>query len=143
MNQQGSALWDAQVAVYRQLNEDAVLRVLCPGGVWDGTPPQDRKIEMPYTLIDAWTENNEDQLSRVSRDCTFLIRIVSNYQGSKQVKQIGDRIAWLLSRRTELVVDGWGITYLAFEEGNTFLDGELRQAANRYRIKLVAKLQGS
>lgn len=112
----GSALWVTQDAVYDLLAADSTLQTLLGGSV--GSPKVYDHVGTnrthPYAVLGDATELKDDTFSRSGKRVSFPVDVWSRYEGSKEVKQIADRIA--------IVLEGVALTITGYEHIRTVHD---------------------
>lgn len=130
----GSPQWVLQQAIYARLNGDAELTTTLGAAVYDEVPDG---AAFPYVSIGEVTENPRDTMGTTGRDTTVTVHVWSQYPGSKEVKQIQNRVDELLDRWTPTVA-GWNETQMLQEFFETFRDpdGLTRHGVSRYSVHL-------
>lgn len=119
----GSCLWALQQGVHTKLIADTTLVETLLGGVVGG----DARIydavkdnqDHDYVVHGDANEERADTMGRAGKNATFAIECWSNYPGSKNVKQIADRIA--------AVLDGAALTVTGYEHIRTVHDRTIVQ----------------
>lgn len=135
METSGIAQWEIQAHLYADLKLDAALGTLCPGGIHDMDAPP--TAAYPYTVIGDWTESNADLQASVGRQLTVTLHVWDNYEGSKNVKIIMDRIAQIIDRRP-FATDSWFVNVVYLEYVNNMRSPENKMhGIIRFRFKHV------
>lgn len=132
----GSAMWDLQAALFSLMNGDVELKNLVGEGLFDGEPPEDANINMPYVCIGEITEVPNDRLTTTGNDLTVLFHVYSNYEGNKEALLIGKAISRLLTNRN-FPMNGFAVNTSRpeFHQIMSERDG-VRHALYRYRFKV-------
>jgi hypothetical protein len=138
MVKSGIAQWECQAYIYNVMNQDSTLQNICPGGIHDVQPPPD--VAYPYIVIGDWTETNDDMQAQAGRQVTSTLHVWDNYEGSKIVKAIGDRIIELIDR-VPFFTDRWFANVVYIEYINNMLNTtDMKQhLIVRFRYKLTRR----
>jgi hypothetical protein len=137
MEQSGIAQWEIQAYLYADLKLDAVLGSLCPGGVHDMQAPP--TADYPYLVIGDWTESNSDMQATVARQLTITLHAWDNYEGSKNIKLIMNRVAEIIDRRP-FATDNWFVNVAYLEYVNNMRSPDNKQhGIIRFRFKQVTR----
>lgn len=130
----GSPQWVLQQAIYSRLSGDAALTTTLGAAVYDDVPDS---AAFPYVAIGDVTETPRDTMGTTGRDTTVTVHTWSQYEGSKEVKQIQNRVDELLDRWSPTVA-GWNSVHMQQEFFETFRDpdGITRHGVSRYRVHL-------
>lgn len=132
----GTALWDVQKAMVRQLQSDALLRQRAHG-IYDGSLPVDaNNITSPYVVFDSWTELGDNALNRKGRQVTVQIHVFSQRRGLKEAHLIQDRIIRLLDEQAiQDEVSGWAIVKISLIDTVVLTEpDEMRHVSLRFRF---------
>jgi hypothetical protein len=132
----GSAMWDVQAGVFALMMGDVELREAVGENIFDGEPPEDANVNMPFVCIGEITEVPNDRLTTTGNDLTILFHVYSNYEGNKEILLIGKILARLLTYQ-KFPVQGFVINSSRpeFHQVLSERDG-VRHALYRYRIKV-------
>lgn len=130
----GSPSWPLQQSMLTRLNTDAALTTTLGAQVYDHVPDS---AAFPYVVIGDVTEATNDTMARTGRDVTVTVHCWSRGPGMKQIKQIANRVDFLLDRWAPSV-SGWTATTMLREFFETFrdADGKTRHGVARYRVHL-------
>lgn len=130
----GSPQWTLQQAIYTRLNSDSNLTSTLGAAVYDDVPDS---APFPYVVIGDVTEGPNDTMGTTGRDATVTVHTWSQYEGSKEIKQIQNRVDELLDRWSP-TVSGWYATDMQQEFFETMRDpdGITRHGVSRYRLHL-------
>lgn len=131
----GSAAYEVQQAIYRQLVNDGTIGILSRG-VFDEIPPNQ---PFPYITIGELTETDKPntQLS-TGRELTFNIHIWSRAKGMGEMQRIADAIVTVLEDQELFGMGIWVWTLTIFEMFHTFreMDGITRHGVLRFRVRV-------
>jgi hypothetical protein len=130
----GSPQWALQEAIDTRLNGDVTLTTTLGAAVYDDPPDSGA---FPYVVIGDVTEAPRDTMGTTGRDVTVTVHIWTQEEGSKQVKQIQNRVDELLDRWAP-TVSGWTVHQMQQDFFESFRDpdGITRHGVSRYRVHL-------
>lgn len=132
-----SSLWPLQAAVYKALVSNTALTTAC-NGVFDSLAPAN--TQYPYVVIGEAMETNNDLLARIGREVSLTIHIWSNYQGTRELKQLANMVTSTLDR-TLLNAADWNISFAAFESFLTLVETDnIYHGVLKIRYKLSPKV---
>jgi len=127
----GTATGAVQTAVYSRLNVAAVTGL---AGLYD-EPPEGTAF--PYVLIGDVIERADNRMGgKVGKDLTLLIHAWTDKRGFSTLHDLIEAVDDLLDNYA-LVVTGYVVNLLNFEDVQLLREGLLRHAVIRYRINLV------
>jgi hypothetical protein len=124
--------WEVQKAIYAALTGDATLMGMVTG-VFD-QPGQNQAF--PYITLGEDTNVPDDLLVATGSQNTHTIHTWSRAAGMSQIKQIMDRVYFVLHRK-QLTVATTQAFECAIEFSETFrdADGQTRHGVQRCRVK--------
>ncbi|WP_138379142.1 DUF3168 domain-containing protein [Luteithermobacter gelatinilyticus] len=123
-----------QMALYDRLNEDAALMAMI-SGIYDHVP---RKTALPYLTIGDDQVRDWSGKDFVGEEHLFDIHLWSGARGSREVKDLADRVHALMEGGM-LSVPGYDLVSLQFIFFENFFeaDGRVRHGILRYRARLM------
>lgn len=124
-----SAQWELQKSIYSAL--DAALSV----PVYDDVP---QDAPAPYVTIGDATFVDFSAENRTGFECTQTIHVWSDYEGTKEAKELQGAIYDALNR-VELTVIGYTVLGPEFEFSNVLDDpnGVTHHGVQRFRLRLI------
>jgi Protein of unknown function (DUF3168) len=126
-----TTLYEAQRTIFATLANDATLRGLVTG-VFDAVPAG---TAFPYITIGELSESDFATFDREGSEDTITLHIWSEYRGNTQQLRILDRINELLDG-ANLTMTGQTLVSIAYENGVTVNEPELRHFVARYRLRI-------
>lgn len=120
-----------QTAIYSKLNTDSNLTTTLGCAVFDEVPAT---ATYPYIVLGEETANEYDTKDLKGSQTTINLHIWSEYQGSKECKNIMDRVHDLL-HDGNINVTGFNLINLRFEFSDIMRDpdGVTRHGVMRFR----------
>ena len=127
-----SVLGPIQTAIYAALTSDRAFMALARA-VYDDAP---EGSGFPYVSFGEGTENAWDTFGGTGSDATITMHVWSRYKGFKEAQSINDLMIGLLDNQTGLLLEGYGLVLLNFENSVQLRDpdGITRHIATRFRV---------
>ena len=124
-----------QSTIYSALSGDSTLTDTLGASVFDDVP---ESTSFPYVSLGEDTLNDYDTKDVSGSTQTLTLHIWSEYKGTKEAKQIMDRLHDLL-HDSSLSVSGHNLVNLRFEFGDIMRDpdGKTRHGVMRFRAVLL------
>ena len=124
-----------QSSIYTALNNDSNLTTTLGASIFDEVP---EGSSTPYVTIGEDTAIDYSAGSSDGADVTINIDVWSEYKGSKEAKQIMDRIHDLL-HNSNLSITGFNLVNLRFEFSDILRDpdGVTRHGVMRFRAIIL------
>ena len=124
-----------QSTIYSTLSGDGNLTTTLGASVFDDVP---ESTSFPYVQICEDNVTEFDTKDVNGSETTLTLHIWSEYKGSKETKQIMDRVHDLL-HDSSLSVSGFNLINLRFEFGDIMRDpdGKTRHGVMRFRAVLL------
>jgi hypothetical protein len=124
-----------QSAIYSTLNSDSNLTSTLGAGVFDDVT---EGTDTPFVTIGEDTASEYDTKDLDGTETTINIDVWSEYKGSKECKQIMDRIHDLL-HDSNISVTGFNLVNLRFEFSDIIRDpdGVTRHGVMRFRAVIL------
>ena len=124
-----------QERLFTTLNSDNTLTSTLGAAVYDEVP---ENSSYPYVNIGADAQNEYDTKDLNGSDVTINIDVWSQYKGSKEAKNIMDRVHTLL-HDTSLTVTGFNLVNLRFQSSGVLRDpdGITRHGVMRFRAVML------
>ena len=124
-----------QSTIYSTLSGDSNLTTTLGASVFDDVP---ESTSFPYVQIGEDNVIEFDTKDVNGSETTLTLHIWSEYKGSKETKQIMDRVHDLL-HDSSLSVSGFNLINLRFEFGDIMRDpdGKTRHGVMRFRAVLL------
>jgi|TARA_R100000149_G_scaffold29743_1_gene11423 hypothetical protein len=124
-----------QSAIYSTLNSDSNLTSTLGAGVFDDVT---EGTDTPFVTIGEDTASEYDTKDLDGAETTINIDVWSEYKGSKECKQIMDRIHDLL-HDSNISVTGFNLVNLRFEFSDIIRDpdGVTRHGVMRFRAVIL------
>jgi hypothetical protein len=129
--------WELQQTIFTALNSDSELTTTLGASVFDDVPDH-QAVTAPYVTIGEDTAIDYGTKDVDGSDVTINLHVWSRYRGSKESKQIMDRIHTLL-HDSNLTVTGRNLINLRFEFGDVLRDpdGITRHGVMRFRAVML------
>ena len=127
-----SVLGPMQAALYATLTGDPGFMALVKA-VYDDVPEGGA---FPYVTFGEGTENSWDTFGGTGSDATITMHVWSRYKGYKEAQRINDAMIGLLDNQTGILLEGYGLVLLNFENSVQLRDpdGITRHIATRFRV---------
>ena len=124
-----------QSSIYSALNNDSNLTGTLGATIFDDVP---ENSAYPYIVLGEDTANEYDTKDVKGSTSSLTIHVWSEYKGSKETKQIMDRVHDLL-HDSNLSVSGYNLINLRFEFSDIMRDpdGITRHGVMRFRAVLL------
>lgn len=129
--------WELQQAIYSELSGDSELTSTLGASVYDDVPDH-QAVTFPYVNIGEDTTLDYSTKDLVGSETTLNMHVWSRYRGSKEVKQIMDRVHSLL-HDSNLTVTGRNLINLRAEFSDVLRDpdGITRHGVMRFRAVML------
>lgn len=129
--------WELQQAIYSELSGDSELTSTLGASVYDDVPDHEA-VTFPYVNIGEDTTLDYSTKDLVGSETTLNMHVWSRYRGSKEVKQIMDRVHSLL-HDSNLTVTGRNFINLRAEFSDVLRDpdGITRHGVMRFRAVML------
>lgn len=129
--------WALQQAIYSELSGDSELTSTLGASVYDDVPDH-QAVTFPYVNIGEDTTLDYSTKDLVGSETTLNMHVWSRYRGSKEVKQIMDRVHSLL-HDSNLTVTGRNLINLRVEFSDVLRDpdGITRHGVMRFRAVML------
>lgn len=129
--------WELQQAIYSELSGDSELTSTLGASVYDDVPDH-QAVTFPYVNIGEDTTLDYSTKDLVGSETTLNMHVWSRYRGSKEVKQIMDRVHSLL-HDSNLTVTGRNFINLRAEFSDVLRDpdGITRHGVMRFRAVML------
>lgn len=129
--------WALQQAIYSELSGDSELTSTLGASVYDDVPDH-QAVTFPYVNIGEDTTLDYSTKDLVGSETTLNMHVWSRYRGSKEVKQIMDRVHSLL-HDSNLTVTGRNLINLRAEFSDVLRDpdGITRHGVMRFRAVML------
>tara|TARA_R100000231_G_scaffold139122_1_gene119312 strand:+ start:429 stop:830 length:402 start_codon:yes stop_codon:yes gene_type:complete len=124
-----------QSTIYSTLSGDSTLTSTLGASVFDDVP---ESTSFPYVVLGEENTQESGTKDVDGTDTTLTLHIWSEYKGSKETKEIMDRIHDLL-HDSSLSVSGFNLINLRFEFSDIMRDpdGKTRHGVMRFRAVLL------
>lgn len=129
--------WEFQQALFTALNGDSTLTTTLGASIFDDVPDH-QAVTFPYVVIGEDTMLDYSTKDLVGSDVTVTLHVWSQYRGSKEVKQVMDRVHTLL-HDSNLTVTGRNLINLRSEFSDVLRDpdGITRHGVMRFRAVML------
>lgn len=129
--------WEFQQALFTALNGDSTLTTTLGASIFDHVPDH-QAVTFPYVVIGEDTMLDYSTKDLVGSDVTVTLHVWSQYRGSKEVKQVMDRVHTLL-HDSNLTVTGRNLINLRSEFSDVLRDpdGITRHGVMRFRAVML------
>ncbi len=129
--------WEFQQALFTVLSGDSNLTTTLGASIYDDVPDQ-QAVTFPYVTIGEDTMLDYSTKDVVGSDVTVNLHVWSRYRGSKEVKQVMDRVHTLL-HDSNLTVTGRNLINLRSEFSDVLRDpdGITRHGVMRFRAVML------
>ena len=129
--------WELQQAIFSELNGDSNLTSTLGASIYDDVPDHEA-VTLPYVTVGEDTMLDYSTKDLTGSEITTNLHIWSSYRGSKEVKQIMDRVHTLL-HDSNLTVTGRNLVNLRAEFSDVLRDpdGITRHGVMRFRAIML------
>lgn len=129
--------WEFQQALFTVLSGDSNLTTTLSASIYDDVPDH-QAVTFPYVTIGEDTMLDYSTKDLVGSDVTVNLHVWSRYRGSKEVKQVMDRVHTLL-HDSNLTVTGRNLINLRSEFSDVLRDpdGITRHGVMRFRAVML------
>jgi len=129
--------WEFQQALFTVLSGDSNLTTTLGASIYDDVPDH-QAVTFPYVTIGEDTMLDYSTKDLVGSDVTVNLHVWSRYRGSKEVKQVMDRVHTLL-HDSNLTVTGRNLINLRSEFSDVLRDpdGITRHGVMRFRAVML------
>lgn len=130
-------IWPLQQAIFTTLNNDSTLTSSLGAGVYDDVPDFEA-ADYPFVQLGQDTSIDYSTKDVVGTETTVTIHVWSRYRGSKEAKQIMERLHQLL-HDGNLTVTGHNLINLRAEFADVIRDpdGITRHGVMRFRAVML------